>query len=220
MGTMKNLFKYAWAISAVAFMVWICPAQAGVFPLPLEEQANTGATHVYIVKSSDFTQTTNGVSQTFDWAIGAKQSVEFVSMELKTAVTGLTNCTVSVGDEDSTNRFLSATVIASDDTEVFFAFATAAGGTVALTPSTVVITSISALTGGVVTNVSDIGTTKATNTVWTGATAAFTATGAGRLAYTATKQIRLTFTPVAGEHLTSATAGEVFVYFKRFDAAK
>ena len=101
--------------------------QAASFrPLPEQEQVNLGATHVLTMTYADFTETTTNTAQTFTnvFAVSAKEGVQLVAMQLKTAYdTGNTNytgsCAVTVGDGADADLYLTSTELASDGTKCF-----------------------------------------------------------------------------------------------------
>jgi hypothetical protein len=113
----------------MALLVWFVVAGAAfaqnLQPLTEQEQVRTGATHVWRVTTDDLTTTTADTAQALNFAVPAGTAVEFVSYRMVTAFNAAAtndSLTISIGDEDSATRFLAATQIASDDTEVYVAW--------------------------------------------------------------------------------------------------
>lgn len=211
-----------WAVLglAVVFVAADAEATARMYPLPVEAQARYGATHVYIVKAGDFSQTTNDTAETLSYTVGAKQAAEFVGLELKTAF-NLTNLTVSVRDTDTADKFLSAVQIGANLTPIYFAFPSLLGGTITVTPTLATNSFATAIVlakdGANVTNAT---LTTAATVYVTGVSATFTGVEKGQAAWTAAKAIQFVFTPANGCNVAAATAGEVRFYFRMRDAAK
>lgn len=100
-------------------------------PLPEQERANIGATHVATVTYADLTETNTNTAQTLTnvFAVAAKEGVQLVAMQLVTAFdTGNTNYTgsvlVTVGDGTDTDLYLTSAELASDGTEVWLKYGT------------------------------------------------------------------------------------------------
>ena len=167
-------------------------------PLPEQEQAYIGATHVATIGYADLTDTNVNTAQTLTnvFAVEAKQGVQLVAMQLITAFNAGNNATgsvaVIVGDGTDTDLYLTSTELNSNLTEVWLKYGR----------------SVQAATSGVITNV--IGATTNLVTVLTALTDDVT----GRKLYTASDTIDFTFTPNAVNSLSQNTAGEVRFYFK------
>lgn len=102
-----------------------------VIPLPLETQLEKKATHVVEFGYADLTNAT--ATQTLSpVVIAAKMGVEVVALELPEAFVSsdatLISSSITVGDGGSATRFLSATELNAEGTEVFLK-----GGTLANT---------------------------------------------------------------------------------------
>lgn len=199
----------------VALLAWLAPiaAQAASFrPLLEQEKAHLGATHVATITYADFTETTTNTATTLTnvFSAVAKQGIQLVAMQLKTAfTTGNTNYTgsvaVTVGDGTDADLYLTSTELASDGTEVFLKFGrTPLACSTATTYLTNTITYLGATTNLL------------TNTIIYASSVTETATddSYGRKVYTAADNIDFTFTPNAEEALDALTAGEVRFYFK------
>jgi len=228
----------------VALLAWLAPiaAQAATFrPLLEQEKAHLGATHVATITYADFTETTTNTSTTLTnvFSAVAKQGIELVAMQLKTAfTTGNTNYTgsvlVTVGDGTDPDLYLTSTELDSDGTEVWLKFgrsvqaATAAtlhyagtntpavtvAGSV-LTNTLVYLNASSNVTTNTIVYVPAVPTATATLTAGSQAIlSALTDDSTGRKVYTAADTIDFTFTPNAEEALGALTAGEVLFYFK------
>lgn len=173
--------------------------------LGVEEMAAKRANYCFEVKYSDFAETSTNTAETLTFAVSAKESVRFVSMELATAFdTADTNYTgslaVTVGDGTDADLFLTSTELASDGTEVFFKYDAGYSSTMTLTTEEL-ITEV----GSAADN-----TDLQTNTV---VTAASFAPGAlGRKVYTAADTIDFTFTPNTEEATSENTSGLVRFY--------
>jgi len=167
-------------------------------PLPEQEQAYIGATHVATIGYADLTDTNVNTAQTLTNVVSveAKQGVQLVAMQLITAFNAGNNATgsvaVIVGDGTDTDLYLTSTELNSNLTEVWLKYGR----------------SVQAATSGVITNV--IGATTNLVTVLTALTDDVT----GRKLYTASDTIDFTFTPNAVNSLSQNTAGEVRFYFK------
>jgi len=191
----------------VLVMVGFVQAQ-DVRLLTVNEAVAHGATHVVTLKHTDLTTTTTNTAQVFNVPVLAKQGVEVVYTRLVTAfVDTATNAnntlTLKIGDGSDDDLFLASQELCSDGTEVFLKFGVPNAGTVALTATT--------------TNL--INTTDGwTNTVWIGATAAFTASAMNQKVYTADGNMVLTVTPHSNYAVSAMDAGEIEVYFKVVDS--
>ena len=102
------------------------PALAGFRPALTEERARYGATHVATLSHSDLTNATAATAQTVPlFKVSAKQGVELVAVLLDDAYdagASTSALTVAIGDGNDPDRFLTATQVAGDDTEVFLAY--------------------------------------------------------------------------------------------------
>jgi hypothetical protein len=231
----KCKYELMQLIVFVALLAWLAPitAQAASFrPLTEQEKAHLGATHVATITYADFTETNTNTAVTLTnvFSVAAKQGVQLMAMQLKTAfTTGNTNYTgsvlVTVGDGADADLYLTSTELDSDGTEVFIKFGrsvqAATSGSlvyaktnapaVTITLQTVSLTDTNGVTALCVTNVTATATvTPGTNTVLSALTDDVT----GRKVYTTADNIDFTFTPNAEEALDALTAGEVRFYFK------
>ncbi|MFA7333532.1 MAG: hypothetical protein WC130_04470 [Kiritimatiellia bacterium] len=128
----KRKYGLMQLIVFVALLSWLAPiwSQAASFrPLLEQEQAHLGATHVATITYADFTETNTNTAVTLTnvFAVAAKQGVQLMAMQLKTAfTTGNTNYTgsvlVEVGDGTDADLYLTSTELASDGTEVWIKF--------------------------------------------------------------------------------------------------
>ena len=120
---MKNWFS---GLIVVLLLLFAFEAQAQQWRLLTQaERATHGATHVWTVEASDLVTANTNTAETVDVQLIANTLAEFVKMQLVTPFSAaLTNdsLTVAVGDEDSATRFLAATQLAADDTQVYWAF--------------------------------------------------------------------------------------------------
>lgn len=207
----KKGCRLVWLAIVAGVFVIAGIAQAAEFrALSLPEMVGAGgATHFARLTKADFTDTNVNTAQSFtNFAVGAKQGVEFIAMVLEEAFdTGNTNytgsCLLTVGDTDDADRFLTSTELASDGTEVFLKFARNEAQAPTLTV---------AYTNIVIEDVTNV----AVKTV----TAAAVQPIVGKQLYTAAKYITSTFTPNADEAVSANTAGAVRLYFRVFDATR
>jgi hypothetical protein len=207
-------------------LVLVSGVDAQLLRLGVSEQAAVGATHVYEVSASDFTTTASNTAEVIGFNVAAKMSVEFVAMQLVEAFgtpstdTNITeSLTLAVGDEDVAARYMAATQLATESTPIWLSFGVFPAGAVTVTPTTTPLIYVSAVTAtddG--TNVTNVAVTVSTNVVMTAASATWAASAVGRHVYTATKEVRLTFTPHAEEATSAFNTGRVRVYFNIRDA--
>lgn len=226
MDKIKTLMVLAMVLVMAGFV-----SAASFRPLPEQEQAHIGATHVATITHADLTETNVDTAQTLTnvFVVAAKQGVQLVAMQLITAFDAGNNATgsvcVTVGDGTDTDLYLTSTELNSNLTEVWLKFgrsvqAETSGSliyaktnapTVTLTLQTVSLTDTNGVTALCVTNVTGTATlTACTNTVLS----ALTDDSTGRKVYTAADTVDFVFTPNSANALSENTAGEVRFYFK------
>jgi len=197
----------------MGLVLWMVLAMVGfvqaqnVRVLTANEAVAMGATHAAVLTHEDLTTATTNTAQTFNIPLLAKQGFEVAFSRLNTpfvdtATNGNNTLTLKIGDGSDDDLFLASQELCSDGTEVFLKFGVPNGGTVALTATT--------------TNL--INTTDGwTNTVWIGATAAFTAVAMNQKVYTADTNVVMTITPHSNYAVSAMDAGEVEVFFRITD---
>jgi hypothetical protein len=208
----------------LGMLAWSAMA-GGIYPLPEQGKAATGADLVWVIDCDDLTNETASATQTLtDFAVAAKQGVELVSMVLKeafydTATNANNTVAITVGDGTDADLFLDSTELNSYGTEVFLKFGrgfgqavTGAFGT-ALVATTNVYTNVIYGAGATTGNVPVV-----TYTLTTGN--AVVATEVGRKLYTAADTVDVVFTPTSGYALSDLDYGEVWLYFRLRDATK
>ena len=98
-----------------------------VFELPANTKSATGFTHKAIIDHTDITETTADTDQTFELlAVAAGDIVEKAAYKLVTAFSdasdsALNDTKVQVGDGADTDRFIAATQVNVNGTEVLYA---------------------------------------------------------------------------------------------------
>ena len=201
-------------------------------PLSVPEAAAKGATHVAIIKYTDFTESTTNTAQALTNAVTANTGVQCVGMHLEkafnTANTNYTfSCAMKVGDGSDDDLYMASTELASEGTEVFVKFPPPHTYTVtsASTSSYVSVLTVVAVTTNIAYTASDaslktnalmsgITVTYQTNSLVNSVTGAATVGQLSQKLYTTAGSIVYTFTPSEFEALDKATAGEVHVYFR------
>lgn len=97
-----------------------------LFELPIETKASTGFTHKAIVTHSDLTVTTADADQTLELlSVAAGDVVEKAAIKLVTPFedlsdTALNDTQVQLGDGGDTDRFVTATQVNDNGTEVYY----------------------------------------------------------------------------------------------------
>ena len=176
-------------------------------PLPIESQAQYGATHFVEVSWRDFTKTATNTPEVLTFSVPAKSYVESRSLVLveafDTAKADLTNMvytnsvTLEVGDSVTSNRFVTSTQVATDSTPVWFKY-----GVSEVEYSTAVLTNV--VYGG--------GATTGNLTYVTSVTGDLT--GAGRAYYATNDTLRITVTGYAFEALKDNVKGKAIWYLR------
>lgn len=197
------------AVAVMAALGWNARGAEWI-PLSAPEAAWQNATHVWVIKYTDLTETTTNTLQTLTNTVAANQLVEFESAKLitawDTASTSYTYaCELTVGDGTDTNLFLESMELASEGTEVYAKKAPPHSVTVSYTSAVLTNVLYNSITGNV--------------TVVTGVTAAGTVGELGRKLYTSAGAIVATFKPSEYESLDAATQGEIRLYFRVYDPA-
>jgi hypothetical protein len=97
-----------------------------LIPLPFETRATTGYTHKAIVTFADLVAYSGGSTTSVVPLLNARVGdvVEAAAFALVTAFdfsdTGIDSCTMAVGDDGSTGRFIDAQQLAVDGTEITY----------------------------------------------------------------------------------------------------
>jgi len=238
--------RHGWMAGMLAGLMLAGMGRAAtIYPLPEQTKAATGADFVMVITVDDLTETTADTVQTnSDFAVLAKQGVELVAMVLKTAfydtaTNGNNSLLMTVGDGTDADLYLTSTELNSYGTEVWLKFGRAHDATVVstVTPATATfMTGVTAQTvtgpwydstGAAITNAAGVqlvtvmtNVTSATASAMTNATVASAATtvALGRKVYTADDTVDVFFTPASGYALSALDYGEVWLYFRVWDA--
>jgi len=97
-----------------------------VYELPAETKAATGFTHKAVIDHTDLTETTADTDQTIELlAVAAGDFVEKAAFKLVTTFedsddTNLNDTQVSIGDGADPDRFITATQVNENGTEVYY----------------------------------------------------------------------------------------------------
>jgi hypothetical protein len=197
-----------WLVALVLVVCGVLGARAvEIRPLPIESQAQYGATHFVEVSWRDFTKTATNTPEVLTFSVPAKSYVESRSLVLveafDTAKANLTNMvytnsvTLEVGDSVTSNRFVTSTQVATDSTPVWFKY-----GVSEVEYSTATLTNV--VYGG--------GATTGNLTYVTSVTGDLT--GAGRAYYATNDTLRITVTGYAFEALKDNVKGKAIWYLR------
>jgi len=202
---------------------WGVLAQAArIYPLPEEQKANLGATHMVKYTYEDFTETVVDTAETFsEFTVEAKQGIEVVAVMLKTAFdapVGSNALVVTVGDGTDADLFVSSMAISTNGT-VWLKYGrgmwtTATSQTfltnVAETASTVVVTNIGEVFAQYMTNMTMLTTTLTNMTNHNAESSIVVHTNLAALFDTAVATVTVTrAASVLTDVVTSGTAGMV-----------